>query len=226
MFPANRRGARDRQAGKRRPVSGKARGPAGLAEGSPVLGLSATARRAGCRPESAKRQVRIHNGHPRLWFDRRAVITALRCLDLHAAEILGRRAPRELSSLDFSPAASPGVPPGELSLAFLTDPALARLHATFLADASKTDVITFAGDPASGLAGEICLSADAARTFAAKHGRDFSEELTLYLVHGWLHLAGHNDLLPANKKRMRAAEARALAVLHARQKIPRFGIAG
>jgi probable rRNA maturation factor len=183
---------------------------------------------AGWRP----RPVRIHNGHPGLWLDRRAVITAIQCLDFHAAKILGRRAPRQLSTLDSGPAATPGVPPGELSLAFLTESALARLHATFLDDASTTDVITFAGTPASGLAptksglaGEICVSVDAARAFAAQHGRDFSEELTLYLVHGWLHLAGHDDLRPANKKHMRAAEARALALLRAGRKIPRFAFA-
>lgn len=145
------------------------------------------------------------------------------------------RAPLSSKALatEDRPSTTPGVPPGELSLAFLTDSALARLHATFLGDVSTTDVITFAGAPASGLAptgsglaGEICLSADAARAFAAKHGRDFSEELTLYLVHGWLHLAGHDDLRPANKKRMRTAEARALALLRAGRKIPRFAFAG
>ncbi|MFA5056621.1 MAG: rRNA maturation RNase YbeY [Opitutaceae bacterium] len=114
------------------------------------------------------------------------------------------------------------MPAGELSIAFLTDAALARLHARFLDDPSATDVITFAAVPASGLAGEICVSADTARTFARKHRRDFSAELTLYLVHGWLHLAGHDDLAPARKKRMRAAEARAMRRLRAAGKIPRF----
>jgi len=161
-----------------------------------------------------RRAVRIFNGHPRLRLDRRAVAAAVHLLDAHAAEILG-------------PSPAWGVPPGELSLAFLTDSALARLHAAFLDDASKTDVITFAGAPVgSGLAGEICLSADAAHAFAAKHGRDFSKELTLYLVHGWLHLAGHDDLQPAKKRRMRAAEARALALLRASRRIPRFAFAG
>jgi probable rRNA maturation factor len=119
----------------------------------------------------------------------------------------------------------PSVPPGELSLAFLTNPALARLHAAFLNDASATDVITFAGAPELGLAGEICVSADAARTFAVKHDRDFSAEMTLYIVHGWLHLAGHDDLTPAAKKRLRAAEARAMALLCAAGPVPRFSLA-
>ena len=168
-----------------------------------------------------RRAVRVFNGHPRLRLDRRAIAAAVHLLDAHAGDILGPlpRAARRVTA--------PGVPPGELSLAFLTDSALARLHAAFLDDASKTDVITFAGAPAQpGLAGEICLSADAAHAFAKQHGCGFSEELTLYVVHGWLHLAGHDDLQPAKKRRMRAAEARALALLRASRKIPRFVFAG
>jgi probable rRNA maturation factor len=115
------------------------------------------------------------------------------------------------------------VRPGELSIAFLTDSALARLHASFLDDPSPTDVITFAGTSAFGQAGEICVSADTARAFAAGHRHDLSEELTLYIVHGWLHLAGHDDRQPACKKRMRAAEARALVLLRSRRLIPKFG---
>ena len=175
-----------------------------------------------------RRAVRVFNGHPRLRLDRRAVAAVIHLLDTHAAEILEPRPRKALpSSFFLLPSSSPGIPPGELSLAFLTASALARLHATFLGDASTTDVITFAGAPTEpGQAGEICVSADAARAFAKQHGRDFSEELTLYVVHGWLHLAGHDDLLPANKKRMRAAEARALALLRVGRKIPRFAFAG
>lgn len=115
-----------------------------------------------------------------------------------------------------------GCPPGELSLVFLTDGALAQLHADFMDDPSTTDVITFEGDTAAGLAGEICVSADTARAYAREHGHDFATELTLYLVHGWLHLAGYDDLQPAKKRRMRAAEARALKLLSAHASIPAF----
>jgi probable rRNA maturation factor len=184
-----------------------------------------------------RRSVRIHHGHPGLRFDRRAVATVIHLLDAHAAEILGRsRLDLRPSTLDSRRSSSglrpstldprlstpPGVPPGELSLAFLTGAALARLHGKFLGDSSATDVITFAGTPALGQAGEICISADAARAFARKHRCDFSEELTLYVVHGWLHLAGHDDRQPASKRRMRAAEARALALLRAEKRMPRF----
>ncbi len=117
---------------------------------------------------------------------------------------------------------SSALPPGELSLVFLTDPALAQLHADFMDDPTTTDVITFEGDAAAGLAGEICVSADTARAYAREHDHDFATELTLYLVHGWLHLVGFDDLQPAKKRRMRAAEARALKLLIAHDAIPAF----
>lgn len=164
------------------------------------------------------RPVALHHGHPRLRVPRAAVVQTVRTLDAAAGVI---RLP------------DPGALAGELSLVFLTDPALAALHGRFLADPSATDVITFAGDPAAGTAGEICVSVDAAarlaglggpgRASAAARAR-FAEELTLYLVHGWLHLAGYDDLEPTRKRRMRAAERRALAVLRRAGAIPPFAL--
>ena len=149
------------------------------------------------------REVLITNRHPRLRFRRPDVAKAVAVLDTYAEKFLG------------------GCPPGELSLVFLTDPALAKIHGDFMADPTATDVITFEG-VTTGLAGEICVSADTARAYAKAHRRDFAAELTLYVVHGWLHLAGYDDLQPARKRRMRAAEARAMKVLHAAKAIPAF----
>jgi probable rRNA maturation factor len=115
----------------------------------------------------------------------------------------------------------PHPPPGELSFAFLTDAALAQLHGQFLADPSPTDVITFPGD-GDGLAGEICVSVDRAATEAARRRRPFSRELTLYLVHGWLHLAGLDDLTPAGRRAMRRAEHCLLAALARARTWPDF----
>jgi probable rRNA maturation factor len=141
------------------------------------------------------RPIAIANRHPRLRIERRDIVKVIAALDSNGADFLM------------------GCPPGELSLVFLTDEALAQLHADFLADPSTTDVITFEGNHAAGIAGEICVSVDTAATYARQHGRDFSEELTLYLVHGWLHLAGYDDLQPAKKRVMRRAEGRALQLL-------------
>lgn len=142
--------------------------------------------------------------HPRLRLDRKACAALVAALDAAAQRFRG------------------GCPPGELSVAFLTDRALAGLHGQFLDDASPTDVITFPGDRAFGQAGEICISADAARRQGGSRG--FSRELTLYLVHGWLHLAGYDDRTPAARRQMRQAERRAQSVLAAARMRPVFAL--
>lgn len=164
------------------------------------------------------RPLLIANRHPRLRFDRRAVARLVETLDAQAPRFRG------------------GCPPGELSLVFLTDEALARLHADFLQDPSVTDVITFEGQPAlaaapdTAIAGEICVSADAAWRQTAKSPRPrrtetgFAEELALYVVHGWLHLAGYDDLQPRKKRAMRRAEARAMQLLRATGRLPKFAL--
>lgn len=116
-----------------------------------------------------------------------------------------------------------GCPDGELSIALVTDRALASLHARFLGDPSATDVITFGGDAAAGTAGEICVSVDAAVRQAGR--RALSPELALYIVHGWLHLAGYDDLDPSARRSMRRAEARAMGILQSRSAVPRFKLA-
>lgn len=119
-------------------------------------------------------------------------------------------------------AAGSPIPLGEVSLAFLTDAALATLHGQFLDDPSVTDVITFEGDSLAGTAGEVCVSVDAAARLGGATGLPFAEELTLYVVHGLLHLAGYDDLSPARRRRMRVAERRALDLLRSADAVPAF----
>lgn len=156
------------------------------------------------------RPVAIAVRHPRLRLDRHTVHRAIRVLDANHAALATR-----YSSLANT---------RELSLVFLTDAALAQLHGDFLGDPSPTDVITFEGEPSLGTAGEICVSVDTAAAYARKHRRDFAAELTLYVVHGWLHLAGYDDLVPAKKRAMRRAERRALELLHRADCLPRFAL--
>ena len=99
---------------------------------------------------------------------------------------------------------------GDLSIVFVDDPAIARVHEDFMSDPSPTDVITFPADPEMGSAGEIVISVDHARSRATELDLPFSRELTLYLIHGWLHLAGYDDRTEAECEAMRAAENRAL----------------
>lgn len=156
---------------------------------------------------AAVRPTGVVNRHPRLRVARGAVQRALGVLDAHARRFRG------------------GCPPGELSVALLTDRSLARLHGRFLGDPSATDVITFGGDGAGATAGEICVSVDAAARQARGRPGGLAAELTLYIVHGWLHLAGYDDTVPAAKRSMRRAEARAMALLRAGGAVPRFKLA-
>lgn len=215
------------------------------------------------------RSVAIRNAHPRLRVPRAAVARVIALLDErfdilpadlpHLVLPAARRSALKALARPGHSAASKrvnphsafrtppsAVPPGELSLVFLTDPALARIHADFMGDPTITDVITFEGDAATGLAGEICVSADTASRYVGARlvrargtGKSvgvtsvdrpvlraaFARELTLYLVHGWLHLAGYDDLRPARKRRMRAAETRAMALLGEAGAIPAFRLA-
>ena len=179
---------------------------------------------------SALRPIDIRNAHPRLRLEKKAVAHVIHKLDAHFCFVPADRphltpAARRHSSFVIGHSSFlPAVPAGELSLAFLTDKALAKLHGDFLDDPTTTDVITFEGQPALGVAGEVCVSADTAATFAKTHAKDFSEELTLYVVHGWLHLAGYDDLVPAKKRRMRAAESRALKILRVAKSVPTFNL--
>jgi len=182
-----------------------------------------------------KREISIRNAHPRLRVPAVQIRKAIALLDeqfeMLAADVryLTVSRPRLAalkSKIENQKSKIRAVGPmGELSLVFLTDPALAKIHADFMDDPTTTDVITFEGDELAGVAGEICVSADTARAYARAHGRDFATELTLYVVHGWLHLAGYDDLQPQKKRRMRAAEARAMALLRAAKAVPAFRLA-
>ena len=101
-------------------------------------------------------------------------------------------------------------PEGELSVVFLSDPEIAAVHERYLGDATPTDVITFPAQPEFGSAGEILVSVDHAAERAAEFGTSFGRELTLYLIHGWLHLAGYTDKDDEGRAQMRGAEAEAL----------------
>ncbi len=160
--------------------------------------------KTGAGPAKPPRPVQVANRYRRLKVDRKQV----------------RRLIDVLDSLPTFP-----IPEGELSLAFLDDPQITEVHAQFLEDPTPTDVITFPGDPEAGFAGEICVSADHAQFEAEKRGHAFARELTLYLVHGWLHLAGYDDHEPADRRAMRAAERRVMAALEAANAFPAFALA-
>lgn len=104
-----------------------------------------------------------------------------------------------------------GRPGLELSIVFVGAEELRRLHEERLGDPEPTDVMAFdLGDEGPGPAGELYVSVDRAREVAGELGVPTERELLLYVVHGVLHLCGHDDHDPTAAQSMRAAEGRVL----------------
>ena len=98
-----------------------------------------------------------------------------------------------------------------IEVALVDDETLAELHGRYLDDPSVTDVMAFElGEEGGGPLGEIYVSVDRAEIVAGRRGSSWERELTLYLVHGALHLCGFNDLEDADREAMREAEAAVL----------------
>lgn len=116
------------------------------------------------------------------------------------------------------------IPAGKLSIAIVDTATICQLHEAFLNDPSPTDVITFPGDDDNELAGEIIVCGDTAREQSREYGTGLSDELQLYLVHGWLHLAGLRDDTEAASATMRKGEQALMEFLRtahfARQVLP------
>ena len=84
--------------------------------------------------------------------------------------------------------------------------AMARVHRDFLGIPGPTDVITFPY-------GEILVCAPVAAERAREFGHDTTTELALYAIHGLLHLSGHDDITPAQEKRMAVTQEKILAAV-------------
>lgn len=128
---------------------------------------------------------------------------------------------RMFAALDGHPLAA-GAPAGTIALAFLENTTSATLHREFFADPEPTDVMTFPCDEDEDHAGDIAANIEIAREEAARARWSPDEELTLYLVHGWLHLAGFRDDTLESVAAMRSAERDLLAYLRENNALPAF----
>ena len=97
-----------------------------------------------------------------------------------------------------------------LSIVLVNDEGIAKLNAQYHNTQGPTDVLSF--DYGEGQ-GELIISADHVIAQARRFRSTSSRELVLYVVHGMLHLRGHNDVALRDRRRMRAAERRLLSRL-------------
>lgn len=102
-----------------------------------------------------------------------------------------------------------------LSVSLVSDWEIRRLNRRYRGQDKPTDVLSFGYDAdlpatvrgqAARQLGEIVVSRDTVRRQAKSNGRRIGEELALLLVHGLLHLIGHDHDTPAKERRMFALQ--------------------
>lgn len=103
-------------------------------------------------------------------------------------------------------------PQAELSILLVDPDTMSAYHEKYLAEPGPTDVLSFpmdelrapAGDeePPLGLLGDIVLCPEVTAAQAADNGRAPEEEADYLLIHGLLHLLGHDHAEPGEKKVM------------------------
>jgi probable rRNA maturation factor len=113
----------------------------------------------------------------------------------------------------------------EISLAFVDDPTIHQLNKRYLDHDEPTDVLSFPLSDAGArkLQGELVIGAEVARAQAAERGHDERAELTLYVIHGLLHLCGYDDHETAVRQRMRQRERHYLRLLGLADIAPKDG---
>ena len=84
------------------------------------------------------------------------------------------------------------------------DAGLRSLNRRFRGEDRTTDVLSFAGE--GDYLGDIAISVPRARTQARAGGHSLEAELQLLVVHGVLHLLGHDHASPAQRRAMWAAQ--------------------
>lgn len=113
-----------------------------------------------------------------------------------------------------------GCEEAELSVCLVEDGAIESLNAAHRGKRRPTDVLSFSlleGSHAKfrgELLGDVVIGIETAARQARDTGRDLNDEVARLLIHGVLHLLGHDHVRSAEARRMRAEErrvARALA---------------
>ncbi len=125
--------------------------------------------------------------------------------------LLRRRAQRLLDTL--------GQPQAELSVSLLDDAAMAELNATWRGRDAPTDVLSFSllEGPhrrfRGPLLGEVAIGVETASRQARRGRCSLDDQVARLLLHGLLHLLGHDHQRPGQARRMRAEERRLWRVL-------------
>jgi probable rRNA maturation factor len=117
----------------------------------------------------------------------------------------------------------------ELSLMFVDDKAMEKLHVQYMGEEGPTDVLAFQQDDLSAAAarddgrdapeallGDVVICPQVAAEQARRAGSTFQAEIDLLCTHGVLHLLGYDHNDSAEEREMSAVQTRLLAAWRAR----------
>lgn len=88
-------------------------------------------------------------------------------------------------------AAAGGPAEGEVSVTFLAEAEMCELHRRYLGTELPTDVLAFDLGEGAELLGDVYVAPEVAARNAVEHGVPAEEEVLRLVVHGVLHLLGH-----------------------------------
>ena len=113
----------------------------------------------------------------------------------------------------------------ELGVALIGPRSMAALNRRFLNHEGPTDVITFDYNETRApyrLHGEAFICLDVARRQAEAFATSWPEETLRYVVHAFLHLDGHDDRAPDDRRRMKREEDRLMTWIKRRFDLSRL----
>ena len=107
----------------------------------------------------------------------------------------------------------------EVSIHFVDMKKISELHAYYFQDSSPTDCISFPIDSPEEIdggykiLGEVFVCPEVALEYAQKHHLSPFKEVSLYIIHGLLHLLGYDDQDPISQGMMHDEEKSAIRYL-------------
>ena len=105
----------------------------------------------------------------------------------------------------------------EISLTLVDDPAIREINREQRGKDAPTDVLSFPLEPEpfaqERLLGDIVISIDTARRQAADYDAPLQREIERLMIHGLLHVLGHDHMEPGERTMMEAEERRLAAAI-------------
>ena len=106
-----------------------------------------------------------------------------------------------------------GVEAQSVDYSFVDKKQMIKINKKHLNHNYLTDVLAFNYSEDSTIQGDVFVSEEMVRANAQEYAQSFSDELMRVMLHGLLHLCGHNDKTPEQQNRIRDLEDKYLKLL-------------